>query len=135
MTTAYASAIKTKQAKQKLNNQREKGTMPKNDNDWRSQAACKNLPKNIFFPEQPSDNAYKQAQKICGSCPVQQDCLAMALKHESGERCRYGMFGGHTPKERYLMDKTGEQIPRRPATPITTPPKELPHWLGKRPLR
>jgi hypothetical protein len=61
--------------------------------------------------------------------------LAMALKHESGERCRYGMFGGHTPKERYLMDTSNDQQTRQPATPITTPPKELPHWLSNKPLR
>ena len=53
------------------------------------------------------------------------------MKHESGERCRYGMFGGLTPKERYLLDTSLDQQPRKVATPTTTPIKELPHWLGK----
>jgi hypothetical protein len=33
------------------------------------------------------------------------------MREESGQRCRYGMFGGKTPKERYAL--ADEQVPVR----------------------
>jgi hypothetical protein len=131
MTTACVSVIKTKQLKRKLNNQKEREPV-RNVDDWRSKAACKDMPKNMFFPENcHAEKGYAVPRKICGTCPVKEQCLATAMKHESGERCRYGMFGGLTPKERYLLDTSLDRQPRRVVAPITTPIKELPHWLGK----
>jgi hypothetical protein len=120
MTIAPASATKTKQPKQKQN-KRIRGNVGKKE--WREDAACINLPKKIFFPEPcATEGSYTQAKKICDSCPVTKQCLDLAMRSERGERCRHGMFGGKTPKERYVMDKTLD-------APITTPIKELPRWL------
>ena len=102
---------------------------------WRSEAACKDLPKELFFPDNcgPNESQFQKAIKVCKTCPVQEPCLADAMKHERGERCRYGVFGGLTPKQRYLLDKTGERVVQPVAPPITTRKWEnLPAWLRKK---
>lgn len=99
--------------------------------EWREDAACKDIPKGVFFPEHITETAFNKALKICATCPVTKQCLDYAMKHESGERCRYGVYGGRTPKERYLMDKDMDPQPRPVVAPITTPIRELPRWLRK----
>lgn len=40
---------------------------------------------------------YTDARKLCGKCPVAQQCLEYALAN----REEFGMWGGRSPKERF----------------------------------
>lgn len=63
---------------------------------WEAHAACRGLDRARFFT---NDHRVKQ---VCARCPVSDDCLAFILRVESEEfRCRHGVFGGMTPKERH----------------------------------
>lgn len=76
--------------------------------DWQDRAACRGVPSEIFFPDNPGgqDSVYNRAREFCQRCEVTDKCLAYALEHETGQRCRYGMFGGLTPRERGQIDST-----------------------------
>jgi len=80
---------------------------------WQQRAECRGVPYTVMFPENPGgqDSVYREALKFCNRCSVQAECLAFAMREESGQRCRYGMFGGKTPKERYAL--ADEQVPVR----------------------
>jgi WhiB family redox-sensing transcriptional regulator len=73
--------------------------------DWQEKAACRGVPTEIFFPDNPGgqDNVYNKAREFCQRCEVRTPCLAYALEHETGQRCRYGVFGGLSPRERYAL--------------------------------
>jgi len=62
--------------------------------------ACERIP-DIFFPEdipQPElrETATKAAKALCKACPIQQECMAYALKSNQ----RYGIWGGTEAHER-----------------------------------
>lgn len=61
---------------------------------WRGHAACRDLPKSVFFPEaqtqREQERLYAQAREVCKSCPVIVEC------REAGRSERYGMWGGQT---------------------------------------
>jgi WhiB family redox-sensing transcriptional regulator len=60
-------------------------------------AACKGADPKIFF----SGKSFKEAKKLCKSCPVKDPCLEGQLEVESrfGE-VRHGIWGGLTAHER-----------------------------------
>lgn len=66
-----------------------------------SQAACATVKDpEIFWPKQTT-MYYRQvadAKLLCERCPVIQECLQHALKHEPD-----GVWGGTTPNERNAM--------------------------------
>ena len=61
---------------------------------WRSQARCKGIDPDVFYPavEEEAD----EAKAICAECPVRLACLEFAL----AARERDGIWGGATEKER-----------------------------------
>lgn len=61
---------------------------------WAAYAACRTADPELFFAG--TDSASLEAVKICGSCAVQDQCLAWALDN----RVRYGVWGGLTERER-----------------------------------
>jgi len=66
---------------------------------WRSQAACRHLPTDLFFPVGHGPRAQAQtglAKQVCSSCAVQEECLCYALMANA----RYGVFGGLDEEER-----------------------------------
>jgi WhiB family transcriptional regulator, redox-sensing transcriptional regulator len=76
---------------------------------WRDEAACRGHNTSLFFPRDPHDDyeegepkrretrrMYRQAIRICNSCPVKQECLDYALDFPE----IYGMWGGLTRPER-----------------------------------
>lgn len=70
--------------------------------DWRSWAACRGEDTELFFTEGSTAAAITrrgEAKSICCQCPVRSDCLAWAL----AARLTYGIYGGHTAKEREAM--------------------------------
>lgn len=61
---------------------------------WIDDAACRNMPKDLFFPE-PGENSVL-ARAICRSCSVQMQCLTFAL--QTGQT--HGIWGGTSERER-----------------------------------
>lgn len=70
---------------------------------WQQRAACIGEPPELWFP--PSGRGekldYSEAQRICDRCPVQPECLEHALTHNE----RYGMWGGHTERQRRRLQR------------------------------
>ena len=69
------------------------------DPDWRSQSACLTADPELFFPLSsvgPSLDQLAAAKKVCGRCPVRQQCLDFAL----ATRQPHGVWGGMSEKER-----------------------------------
>lgn len=92
------------------------------DNEWLLDASCKGMDPNLFVPDNQSQGAatvYREAQQICAYCPVRSECLATAMDEEHGEAltARYGVRGGMTPKERYLL-AGGSRMKRRLPTSV-----------------
>lgn len=81
---------------------------------WRLLAACQDADRELFF-NCGSPAARKAARGICAGCPVRSDCLraAMAEEHdpdqapESNRKLRYGVRGGLTPRERWVLAYPG----------------------------
>lgn len=66
---------------------------------WRRDAACTVPSLNLFFVPQHATDGQRRvalAKAICATCPVRQECLDYALI----TRERFGVWGGHTVKER-----------------------------------
>lgn len=59
---------------------------------WRTQAACKNLPTHVFYPDK-GVNA-DAAKTVCQRCPVQAECA------KDGAHEPHGIWGGMSPLER-----------------------------------
>ena len=76
--------------------------------NWRDEAACLDHDTNLWFPDDLLDQdpdgpqkretprLYRQAKRICLSCPVREECLEYALDFPEP----YGMWGGTTRPER-----------------------------------
>ena len=61
---------------------------------WRDFAACLGYPE-LFFPAVGGDS--ERARKICGTCPVREECLDYALRTPSATR--NGIWAGHSERE------------------------------------
>lgn len=83
---------------------------------WQDKAACKGVPHEVFFPDNPGgkEYVYNQARAFCDNCSVREQCLAFALEFEQGKRDRFGMFGGLSPRQRSLLDKEPVVIVYKP---------------------
>lgn len=77
----------------------------RDDATWRSEASCRELDGDAWFPLPAEDASAPLA--VCAVCPVQPDCLAWAL--DIGE-CE-GIAGGTTPRERRAMLVAWRRIP------------------------
>jgi WhiB family redox-sensing transcriptional regulator len=65
--------------------------------DWKTQAACRGYPDDLFFPAGDTDGEQiATALAVCNNCKVIDECLNYAL--ESNQRA--GIWGGTTEKER-----------------------------------
>jgi hypothetical protein len=78
---------------------------PHEQREWRSRAACRTEPPELFFPTAESGPAraaqVAAAKAVCARCPVRQDCLVEALR-----RIPYGICGGLTEHERRRLRTT-----------------------------
>lgn len=62
---------------------------------WMTNALCATIDdKRMFFEEQRVSIA-RAAKKICGECPVRQECFGYAVEHRE-----IGIWGGMTTNER-----------------------------------
>ena len=65
------------------------------------EAACFGIDTATFFPD-PKDRAAKVAAlAICASCPVQLECLVLALENDEKD----GIWGGASPSERHYIHR------------------------------
>ena len=62
---------------------------------WMEQAACRDMPTDLFFPE-VGHHASILALNACNSCPVRSDCLEYALEFD----LLPGIFAGLTQRQR-----------------------------------
>lgn len=72
------------------------------EQNWRSDAACRSVDPELFFPISASGKALDQAAEakaICACCPVRHQCLAFALR----TRQAHGIWGGMTEDERAFI--------------------------------
>jgi WhiB family redox-sensing transcriptional regulator len=85
--------------------------------EWWDLAACKNAEPELFFPisvTSASRGTIERAKRVCGSCPVQSQCLSYALRH----RQEQGIWGGLTEDERRRLNRrmaTSERAASRSA--------------------
>jgi WhiB family redox-sensing transcriptional regulator len=67
---------------------------------------------NLFYPEgEPTKVLREQeheAKKLCGKCMVKTSCLQIALKNNE-----QGIWGGTTERERYLLKRRIQRMPKR----------------------
>jgi len=71
---------------------------------WHERARCQGY-FNVFFPPNREDGkhaSHTQALRVCVGCPVQRQCLELAMAAEGSAAAggRYGVFGGLTPAQR-----------------------------------
>jgi WhiB family redox-sensing transcriptional regulator len=78
------------------------------DMEWRKHAACSGLDTQWWFAEHnPKANAY--ARKVCGACPVREDCLEFALNNN----IRFGLWGGVPESKRSRIRGARKREARR----------------------
>lgn len=63
------------------------------DDNWNSNAACKDTDPDLLFVQGAAQNRVKT---ICAACNVRTECLAVALDNQ----IEYGVWGGMTERER-----------------------------------
>ncbi len=71
-------------------------TRPLPDISWRTKGACNGVDTAIFYPASECDDEASEAQAICGTCRVRDQCLEFALDNREHE----GVWGGATERER-----------------------------------
>lgn len=65
--------------------------------EWITQAACKGMDTNDFFPERGYVQTAAAAKKVCWTqCPVREQCEKYALV----AGVKQGIYGGRTEEER-----------------------------------
>ena len=79
---------------------------------WRTDAACKDLDIDIFFPSDESEDAARAAKEVCATCPVAETCLQYSLSTNQAE----GVWGGLDANERRRMRRRIRDQARRKAS-------------------
>jgi WhiB family redox-sensing transcriptional regulator len=76
--------------------------------EWRLDAACRDLDTAVFFPETAEQVA--AAKAVCATCPVREACLNFALitRHD-------GVWGGRDENERRRARRRRQEAARKAA--------------------
>ena len=82
-----------------------------NDGEWRTQAACRNLDPELFFPLGTNAQQIEQAKQVCGACAVRAECLEFALVTNQD----HGVWGGASEDERRKLRRQWLTQQRRQA--------------------
>lgn len=69
---------------------------------WRSYALCGQVDPELWFPFNNRKSQADRAKRICGDCPVQNECLSEALRNGD----EYGIWGGCTAMERRRLSRS-----------------------------
>lgn len=72
---------------------------PGEDLGWQNRAACVGVDPELFFPDRTHNTG--NAKKVCRQCPVRNQCLGYALRHNE----QFGVWGGLTVRERRQLLK------------------------------
>lgn len=68
---------------------------------WASFALCAQVDPDAWYPCQGEHLLAAKAKKICGQCPVQAECLELALSGaDTWHGISTGIWAGTTPRER-----------------------------------
>jgi len=76
--------------------------------DWHRDAACRGERGAAFYPPLRPESKIERlarersAKAICQDCPVRDECLDHALRHDE----RYGIWGGLTDVERRHLPRS-----------------------------
>lgn len=63
---------------------------------WHALAECAGVDPDLFHP---TNGDYRQAARVCETCPVKAECLQWALDHDEP----HGMWGGLGPRARQRL--------------------------------
>lgn len=76
--------------------------------DWMSDAACYEMPAEIFFPE-PEDGPAPAllAKRVCALCPVRDECHQYAMD----EGIEFGIWGGQSGRQRIALGMKVQRLP------------------------
>jgi hypothetical protein len=83
------------------------GTTPEVTYSWQTEASCRGVDAELFFPA--TEDEAMPAKAICESCPVRLACLAFALERNE----KFGVWGGLTEKERARLSPAARESIRR----------------------
>ena len=77
-----------------------------------SDALCKGVEPEVFFPERGDRLTAALAREICSQCPVAAACLSDALATEgaAGHASRFGIRGGKSPEERHAIYRRNRKM-------------------------
>lgn len=94
------------------------------DPNWQSEAACRDYPTELFYPERGAPN-YRivQAKQICGDCPIRLKCLEYALYHNE----TIGIWGGTSPEDRRILRRQRNDTRKPAARARTTSRQPIQH--------
>lgn len=69
---------------------------------WMEKAACTAYPPDWWHTELrgPRQDETEAAKQVCASCPVAVNCLDYAMRTETNDWGRYGIWAGLTPEQR-----------------------------------
>lgn len=73
------------------------------------EAACRGSDVELMFPDERSESGIAAAKAICAQCAVIEPCLEYALKNKES----WGVYGGHTEKERASLLRGISRAARR----------------------
>lgn len=62
--------------------------------EWKLDGLCRQVDPELWFPEKSS--LASDAKKVCKNCPVIDQCLDYALRHNE----KHGVWGGKTANQR-----------------------------------
>lgn len=77
--------------------------------EWRLEAACRDLDTAIFFPD--TDDGIARAKAVCASCPVREACREFALVTRQDD----GVWGGLDENERRRVRRRRQEVARKAA--------------------
>lgn len=66
---------------------------------WMRESVCAQTDPELWYPE--TGQSLRSAKRICRTCPVRDECLAYALKHDE----RFGVWGGLSERERRALKR------------------------------
>jgi len=89
--------------------ERPRGQAPEVTYAWQSDASCRGVDAELFFPATEEES--EPAKAICETCPVRLACLAFALERNE----KFGVWGGLTEKERARLSPAARENIRRQA--------------------
>ena len=71
------------------------------EQEWKKDAACKGVERDVFFPTIGYNQHSKAAIQICKTCPVKRRCCDFAINNNIA----FGIWGGLNPNQRQQLKR------------------------------